>query len=96
MSTAHSSPSRHERGERDGGKGHRSHRRHPVRNTLLILIALAALVLWQLPPVLHGLAAVQTGLRQAEGTRSVLAAFIHLAISQIRQWAGPVVAHMVR
>jgi len=66
-------------------------KRHRLRNLFLAVMALAALVLWQLGPVTHGVASIETGLHQAQGTRSLLAGFIHIAITQIKATLGPLV-----
>ncbi|MDA8194248.1 MAG: hypothetical protein M0Z53_09670 [Thermaerobacter sp.] len=91
MSTAH-----HDAGasKAPAGKSRRS-RRHRVRNLILAVTTLIGLALWQLGPVIQGVAAVEHGLQQAEGTRSVLAGFIHAAIRQAQATLGPLLQHLV-
>lgn len=88
MSTAH-----HQSGssKATAGKPGTPRKRHRLRNLFLAVMALAALVLWQLGPVTHGVASIETGLHQAQGTRSLLAGFIHIAITQIKATLGPLV-----
>lgn len=91
MSTAH-----HEAGagKAPAGKSRRF-RRHRMRNVLLAVTTLVGLVLWQLGPVISGVAALEHGLQQAEGTRSVLAGFIQAAIRQAQATLGPLLQHLV-
>lgn len=47
-------------------------RRRRTRRWLLIAVALIALVLWQLNPLIAALGAAQTGLEHAQGIRMIL------------------------
>ncbi|MCL5972743.1 MAG: hypothetical protein M1499_09315 [Firmicutes bacterium] len=69
-------------------------KKHYFRNTLLILIILAALVMWQLNPVIAGLGTLQHGLRHAESTRALLASILSAIFAKIHHWIMPLLAHL--
>ena len=72
-----------------------SHPNHLFRNVLLISLVLAALVLWQLNPIITGLNAIKNALMHARGVRSVIAGILSMAYLHIASIVGPLVHRII-
>lgn len=81
MSTARA---RHKEGT-DQPKG------HPFRNVLLVSLVVAAVILWQLAPIIHGLHTVDAFLTRAEGPRRIIAGLLKLGYQHLIAWIAPLV-----
>ncbi len=77
-----------------GGPRKTKPKKHYMRNLLLILILLAALVLWQLIPIINGLGTIQHALTHAEGTRAVFATILSSLYEKVQQVAVPLLKHL--
>lgn len=64
---------------------------HPFRNALIISLVLAALILWQLGLVIHGLNTVVSTLVRAEGVRHVMAEYLAVAYHKVVALVLPLV-----
>ncbi len=69
-------------------------KKHYMRNIFLIMILLAAVILWQLNPIINALGTVQHALTHAEGTRAVFASILSSLYDKIQQVAGPLFKHL--
>lgn len=79
------------RGERkDEGK------RHHFRNALLISIVVAAVILWQLNPVIDGLRTLVGWLSHAEGVRRVVVGILNIGYHKAESVVGPLVHRVTR
>lgn len=64
---------------------------HPFRNALVISLALAALILWQLSFIIHGLNTLASTLVRAQSTRQVIADFLKVAYHKVIALALPLI-----
>lgn len=71
-----------------GPRKHKS-KKHYLRNILITLLLIAAIVLWQLIPIIHGLGTVQQALTHAEGIRAVFAAILSSIYEKVQHVALP-------
>lgn len=64
---------------------------HPFRNVLIVSLIVAALVLWQLTPVIHGLNSVGIFLGHAQGVRRIIAGLLSVGYHRAEQWVVPLI-----
>lgn len=69
---------------------------HPFRNALLISLALAALILWQLNPIIRGLHSIQTTLMQAENIRRVTGGLLNIGYHHVVNTVGPLIHRVAK
>jgi len=56
---------------------------HPFRNVLMASVLLAALIVWQLNAVMHGLSAVHTWLGHVEGPRRIIIGLVSIGYHRL-------------
>lgn len=93
MSTARAQYKEDKHAAKHSGKDHK--KPHPFRTALWISLALAALVLWQLNPIIHGLHSLDATLGQAEGLRQVVGGILTTSYHRIVNTIGPIVHHII-
>lgn len=64
---------------------------HPFRNLLVATLLVAALILWQLTPIVHGLHYLDSLLARAEGPRRLIIGLIHSGYARIVALVRPLV-----
>jgi hypothetical protein len=64
---------------------------HPFRNVLVVSLLLAALILWQLTPIIHGLHYLESLLTRAEGPRRIIISLIHLGYTKLVSLVSPLI-----
>ena len=69
-------------------------KKHYLRNSLLFLVLLAGIVLWQLIPIINGLGTMQHALSHAETTRAVFATILSNLYHKVQQAAIPLLRHL--
>ncbi len=94
MSTARAHVNNHKPTGPDGG--HDQKKGHPFRNALLISLALAALVLWQLNPIIHGLHSTAEALGHAESFRKVVIGLIKIGYQRASAAIAPLIHRVGR
>ncbi len=94
MSTPSELARDHKSSHLSSSSGKAKHKKHYLRNTVLVLIVLAALVLWQLNPIISGLGTLQHGLHQAEATRTLLGGIVSTIYTKIQHLIAPLLARI--
>lgn len=56
---------------------------HPFRTVLIVSLVLAALILWQLAPIIHGLHALETLLTRVERPRRIIVGLVKLGYHRL-------------
>ncbi len=77
--------------QKSGRDGHEGVRRHPFRNALILSLIIAALILWQLNPIIHGIHGLYTILLRAEGIRRVVAGLLTVGYHKAAAIVTPLV-----
>lgn len=80
--------------QKSGHEGRERAKRHPFRNALIVSLVIAAVILWQLNPILHGIHDVHAALLKAEGIRRTLAGLLSVGYHKVDAWISPL-AHKV-
>ncbi|NMP23475.1 hypothetical protein [Sulfobacillus harzensis] len=93
MSTARA----HIKDSKHGASGdHAEKKGHPFRNALLISLALAALILWQLNPIIQGLHSTATALSHAESFRQVVIGLVNMGYHRALDAITPLIHRVSR
>lgn len=94
MSTSSETTRDHKSMTHTGATRKNKPKRHYLRNSLLIIVLLAAIVLWQLIPIINGLGTMQHALSHAESTRAVFASILSSLYHKVQQVAIPILRHL--
>ncbi|MCL5116322.1 MAG: hypothetical protein M1272_04135 [Firmicutes bacterium] len=94
MSTARAHIKEEKRAARHEGKMER--KGHPFRNALFISLGVAAVILWQLNPIIRGLHAAESALTQAEGVRRVVGGLISVGYHRVVGLIAPIYHHFAK
>lgn len=94
MSTARTHANNH---KPTGPDGHDQKKKgHPFRNALLISLALAALILWQLNPIIQGLHSTAAALGHAESFRQVVIGLVKMGYHRAATAIAPLIHRVGR
>lgn len=64
---------------------------HPFRNALVVSIVLAALIMWQLTPIIHGLHFLESFLTRVEGPRRIIVGLLNTGYHKLSSLVSPVI-----
>lgn len=94
MSTSSEATRDHKSMTLNGATRKNKPKKHYLRNSFLIIVLLAGIVLWQLIPIINGLGTIQHALSHAESTRAVFATILRGLYHKVQQVAIPLLKQL--